>query len=137
MDIKPGTTPSYQGDGLGTYSGSNPSNPGMPGVIRGIKWGTGEEGSGSWVENNSGSMISYTITLVSDRPPMAGNFYARDGKEGGDPVYAWSGTSTGFGNNIPIPDPPADSAAPEPLTLLLYGVGFAGAALYRRLRRSP
>ena len=134
-DIKPGTTPFYDGDGLATYSGNNPSNPNMPGTITGIKWGTDEEGVGPWVENNSGSIMSYTITLVSDKPPMPGNFYAKDGKEGGEPVYAWSGTSTEFGYNIPVPDPPSGTTAPEPMTLTLYGFGFAGAGIYRHLRR--
>jgi len=31
----------------------------------------------------------------------------------------------------------AQANAPEPLTLILYGFGFAGAGLYRRLRRKP
>ena len=149
-DIKPGTTPFDDGDALATYSGSNPSNPGMPETMTGIKWETDEEGLGPWVENQSGSVISYTINLVSDMPPMAGNFYAKGGKEGGEPLYAWSGTSNEFGYNIPVPDPPtvtpADYAsdppavnpaghAPEPLTVILYGFGFAGAGLYRHLRR--
>ena len=149
-DIKPGTTPFDDGDALATYSGSNPSNPGMPETMTGIKWETDEEGLGPWVENQSGSVILYTINLVSDMPPMAGNFYAKGGKEGGEPLYAGSGTSNEFGYNIPVPDPPtvtpADYAsdppavnpaghAPEPLTVILYGFGFAGAGLYRHLRR--
>jgi len=38
-------------------------------------------GDGNWVATNDtiNSVISYTITLVSDRAPMEGNFYAKDG----------------------------------------------------------
>ena len=134
-DIEPGTTSGW--DGPKEYGPDDPgnSNPDIPATIAGIKWNADD---GHMVVTDTGSVMSYTITLVSDRPPMAGNFYAKDGKEGGFPVYAWSGTPTGFGNNIPVPDPPAVTPvghAPEPITLILYAFGFAGAGIYRHLRR--
>jgi hypothetical protein len=136
-DIKPGTTLGW--DGPKEYGPDAPgnSNPDIPATIDGIKW---NEDDGHMVVTDTGSVMSYSITLVSDNPPMPGNFYAKDGKEGGDPVYAWSGTSSGFGYNIPVPDPPTVPPvghAPEPLTLILYGFGFAGAGLYRRFRSRP
>jgi hypothetical protein len=62
------------------------SNPGLPEDLYGMKW------------NPSGNPFSYTVTIVTDRGPQWGDFYAKDGKVnlgGGVKVDVWA-YSAGF-----------------------------------------
>ena len=127
------TTPGYD---LSTYSGGS-GDPGWPAdeTITAIKW-EGIEGEGTWM-----------WTVVTDRSPMWGDFYAK----GGSDSYAYNEGFTyplsdtdkyAVSESNPInshyyalvPDT-AQAKVPEPLTLILYGLGFAGAGLYRHFRR--
>ena len=101
------------------------ANPGLPEDIYGIKW----------EEPNPENSSEWTITIVTNRAPMDGNFYAVDGKTPGSETYAFTGDEGGLGYNILVPDTLTQGKVPEPLTLILYGFGFAGAGLYRHLRR--
>ena len=59
-----------------TVYSSGTSNPNMPNSLYGIKFDFG------------GNLTTYTI--VTDRAPVWGVFYAKDGKDGGVAVTAWS-----------------------------------------------
>jgi hypothetical protein len=65
-------------EGPRTWSPNDPgnANPSLPNDIYGIKFDFG------------GSPATYT--LVTDRAPVYGLFYAKDGKDSGDDVVAWS-----------------------------------------------
>lgn len=61
-----------------TYSPSDPgkSNPLLPNSLFGVKFDYGD--------------TDEVYTLVTDRAPVYGVFYAKDGKDGGKDVVAWS-----------------------------------------------
>jgi hypothetical protein len=124
-DILTGTTGFAGGGGLGVYNSTSNgnSNDGMPGTMTGIEWGVSNGSTFSW-------------TLVTDRVPTMGtpdsNFYARDGSG----AYAYSGTSSGFGNNVMVPDSVSSTggggATPIPAPVWLLGSGLAGLAGIRK-----
>lgn len=115
-NVKTGTTAGWE---LGMF-GTNNGNPGIPDTLYGLKWdGGGAKPSLSW-------------TIVTDRAPMLGDFYAKDGNDPGQlPVFAYSGTSSGFGGNVAVPD----SVVPIPGAAYLFGSGIV--ALIGLKRRRP
>ena len=131
-NIFSGTTPGYSGPE--NYV-QDKSNPGMPaGGMYGLKWDT---------TNNP---LIYSFTIVSDRMPMWGDFYAKNGVDQDGFVYAYNSQ---FGNNttalidngnaggwVLVPDT-GTGIIPEPGTFLLLGTGLLGIAAirYRRSKK--
>jgi hypothetical protein len=119
---------------FGSYSSTVPgaSNPGMPSGFLGLKWNPDTIDPG----------LAWTRSFTTTRSPVWGDFYARDGKDGGVDVVAWN---KGFGNpDIDPLDPPSNGSlldhilrpdtnqeqpkppvVPEPTSLLLLGTGLA------------
>jgi hypothetical protein len=94
---------------LGTYS-SNNSNPEMPESYWGLKWNT------DYVSGNNSEATTFSWTIVTDRAPMWGSFYAKDGQAGGQSggwVYAFAT------NSVSVPD--TATTVPLPPSALLLG----------------
>ncbi|MDX9710285.1 MAG: PEP-CTERM sorting domain-containing protein [Trichloromonas sp.] len=88
-NIKTGTTTPYE---LNTFTATDQgaSNPGIPAPIFGLKF------------TPQVNTTSHSFSIVTDRAPMWGNVYAKDGKTGGNDVYAYN---TGFNLVPPVFDP--------------------------------
>jgi len=132
-NVKAGTTTGFE---LGTFGNQGNSNPGIPANLYGLKF--------------PGFDVDDTFTIVSDRAPMWGSFYAKDGRSGGPgggvDVYAYNsmfGSSssadifgiapTGF---ILVPDTvtviPVPDEVFEPGTISILGAGLLGLTFVRR-----
>jgi hypothetical protein len=101
-----------------------PSNPGLPdGGLFGIKFdGTGD------------TLLSFSFSS-SRMPDYQSDFYAKDGKSGGQDVYAYNSGLVGGTAYIVAPDT-VIVAAPEPSTLAISGLAVIGLASIRKWRIS-
>jgi hypothetical protein len=125
FNIFDGTSPPYEGPK--TWD-QGPSNPQMPNPIYGVKFDFGD------------TVVTYT--MITDRAPVYGVFYTKDGRNQGNDVVAWSDalnnanyktdmslTTTDF---IVRPD---GAVIPEPSTLLLLGTSLLGIFGLSRCRK--
>lgn len=115
-NILAGTTARWS---LGWFGDEGNSNPGIPDLIYGLKFG--------------GSDTDEDFRIVTDRAPMWGDFYAKDGRDGGADVYAYNAAfgsdpiaytagSSPYGYAL-VPDT-ITSSVPEPGTFMLFGLGI-------------
>ncbi len=126
-NVLSGTTSGWE---LGTWSTQGNSNPGIPSPLYGLKF--------------SGNDTDETFTIVSDRPPMCGNFYAKDGRDGGQDVYAYNDLfsrepldcmgSGNYAGYVLVPDTKTTNRVPEPGTMALFGVGVIGLMLRKKTK---
>lgn len=117
-NIYSGTTAGWE---LGTWGTQGNSNPGIPSPVYGLKF--------------PGSGLSDVYTLVTNVVPEWGDFYAKDGKHGGNNVYAFSSSfGSSSSDSIYGPAPlgfvlvPGTmvSSVPEPHMSALFAVGMLG-----------
>lgn len=115
--------------GVQVYGDEGGSNPNIPETLWGIKF-----------ENGALTMAASLQTTLA---PVWGDFYAKDGKDGGIDVAAWN---TGFtAGDIDPTDPPGNgsisyhilrpdtvSQVPEPSTMLLLSLSLLGLAGVRK-----
>jgi hypothetical protein len=123
---------------LDTWEEQGSSNPNLPAPIYGIKFDT------------PGSPTDLTLTFWSDRAPVWGDFYAKDGgnptnsvwnkgltNPDSDPAGLPANGSVNF--SILRPDSYTSgggpSQVPEPLTMAGLGLGLCGLVRYVRRRR--
>ncbi len=100
---------------LGTFTPQDPgnSNPNLPSAIYGLKIG--------------GSSTSLAFSFLSDRDPVWGDFYAKDGKAGGTWNTAYnSGFDDAVGAKILVPDSTTIVPAPGAILLAAMGTGLVG-----------
>jgi len=109
---------------LNTFTPEDPgnSNPGLPGDLYGIKFEGFTEGS------------PWTFTLLSDKAPMEGDFYAKGGEDSFAYNSGFGEGEGGEGAKILVPDT-LIQRVPEAGAMLLFGSGLLGLVGYRRARR--
>jgi len=111
------------------WSGDNPSNPGMPSELYGLKIDISDD--------------EYFFT--STKAPVWGDFYIKDGTFDRNPIYAYNSS---FGTEDPLAPPSNGSLnfkilrpdstsipVPEPSSMLLFGSVLALAGGVKRFRR--
>lgn len=120
--IYDGTSLPYEGPVEWSLSRSNPL---MPNPIYGVKFDFGD------------TIVRYT--MITDRAPVYGVFYAKDGTDGGVDVVAWSNAlnSSDYKTNevLTVTDfivrPDGITSIPDPAAVFLLGsaclIGFAAA----------
>jgi hypothetical protein len=120
-------------EGPRTFSPSDPGNgnPNLPADLYGMKYDTAGANSGS-------------ITLITRRVPVWGDFYAKDGDAGGLGANAiWTTsfgldptvTTSNFSGWIPTPDTNVVAVVPLPPAAWAGLAMLGGAATFNRLRR--
>jgi len=135
-NVLDGTTSGWS---LGNWGMEGNSNPGIPSELYGLKF------DGPFSLENS-------ITIISNREPMWGDFYAKDGVDGVGrdkvDVYAYN-TSYGLpsdgylpdGTKILVPDTKEGGGnpniVPEPTSAALLGLGLLGLTTLRRKKDLP
>ncbi len=123
-----------------TSPGGNGANPNLPADIFALKLDTGSDSVGG------------TYTFTTDRAPVWGDFYVKDGSGGKgkpansawnvgigtDPVLNGTYANTSFLNWIPTPDTVSSlTAVPEPSSLVSCAIGgLVGLGLAWRRRRA-
>jgi hypothetical protein len=134
-NVKDGTDPFNEGSPLQTYSSATQgnSNPGLEIPVWGLKWNT------SFPTGESDRSFSWT--LITDRAPMWGDFYAT----GGHDTYALnemidtnapSGSpESTISGKVLVPD--SVTQVPEPSSLLFLGLGLIGlSTLVRKFKKN-
>ncbi|RNC70412.1 MAG: hypothetical protein ED859_06285 [Desulfuromonadales bacterium] len=126
FNILAGTSAPKEGPATYRLSGSNPL---MPNPLYGVKFDFGSTGGNA------------VYTMVTDRAPVWGNFYVKDGKDGGTSVVAWNNglSHADYRTNLNLssadfivrPDGSA-TPAPVPAALWLFGSGLVGMIGVRR-----
>ena len=129
-----GNDASIQGPATYQTSGTSGTNPNMPNSIYGIKFDYGTD--------TDAHIYSAIYTIVTDRAPVWGVFYAKDGNAGDPLPTAWSNalaygdyrTNDGLSYQDFIVRPNGVHPVPEPSTFLLVGFGVAGLIFCARRR---
>ena len=109
----------------GTFTGAQPSNPGLAAPITGIKIDTG----------NTPDNATFSVTFRSNQAPVYGDIYFKGGNNSfayniGNPLHASSERISDF-----VARPNGTLAVPEPSSIALVGMGIAGLLGVRFRRR--
>ncbi len=120
--VDPGDITLYQPDQQGQ------SNPNLPAAIYGVK-----------VNFSKLTGNSAIFSFYSDRLPVWGHFYAKDGNDDGVDVTVWNVGLANPGSEdiihfIARPDTAPQYIIPEPGTMVLMGLGLLALGLWHRKR---